>query len=167
MELKKYIFKDDGRIPNNKLPLIIFKNVFDEREDEGAELLEDKFKNNNWKNSWRNGVHDFHHYHSNTHEVLGVYNGTALLQLGGENGEKLRVEAGDIIIIPAGVGHKNLESENFKIVGDYPNGRDYDMNYGKEGERPAADKNIAAVPIPEADPWFGEKAGIVDIWSNY
>lgn len=165
MKPKTYYFKDDGKIPNNSLPLIIHKNVFTQGGEEAAAMLEENFKSNNWKNSWRNGVHDFHHYHSNTHEVLGVYSGKALLQLGGEEGEKLEVAAGDIIIIPAGVGHKNLKSENFKIVGAYPDGREYDMNYGKEGERPAADNNISKIPIPDTDPFFGKK-GVPDIWEN-
>ncbi len=164
MEPQKIFLEDDGNIPNNKLPLLIYKNAFEERDDAGAAWLEQRFSENNWTNSWRNGVFDYHHYHSNTHEVLGVYNGTATLQLGGEKGKKMEVSAGDVIVIPAGVGHKNLGSENFKIVGAYPNGKKQDMNYGKEGERPRTDKNIADVPIPAADPLFGEKGGLPKIW---
>ncbi|MDT0651348.1 cupin domain-containing protein [Autumnicola edwardsiae] len=166
MKPEKFFFKDDGKIPNNRLPLLVYKNAFSERGNPGAEWLENRFLENNWKNSWRNGVYDYHHYHSNTHEVLGVYSGSALLHLGGENGEKLRVTAGDVIVIPAGVGHKNLESENFKIVGAYPNGMDHDMNYGKEEERPKVDKNIAEVPLPDADPLVGKNEGLPRIWSH-
>lgn len=166
MKPEKFYFKDDGQIPNNTLPLLIYKNIFKERGEEAAAMLEEQFELNNWRNSWRNGVHDFHHYHSNTHEVLGVYSGKALLHLGGEEGEKLEVAAGDIIVIPAGVGHKNLESENFKIVGAYPDGREYDMNYGKEGERPAADENILKVPVPDTDPFFGRTKGVPKILKN-
>src|SRR5690554_2719722 len=103
MDHKIYIFQDDGEIPNSKYPLIIYKNAFTQREEKGAEWLEEKFSTHNWTNSWRNGVYDYHHYHSITHEVLGVYSGHALLHLGGEKGEKIEVEAGDIIVIPAGV----------------------------------------------------------------
>ncbi|MDT0643838.1 cupin domain-containing protein [Zunongwangia sp. F363] len=167
MEPKKFFFKDDGTIPNNKLPLLVYKNAFDKRANEGAAWLEDTFALNNWKNSWRNGVFDYHHYHSISHEVLGVYSGSALLHLGGEKGEKIRVEAGDVIVIPAGVGHKKLESDSdFGIVGAYPNGSDYDINTGREGERPKADKNIAALPIPKNDPLQGEKQGLTKIWAG-
>lgn len=164
MEPLQFNFKDDGRIPNSKYPLLIYKNVLVERGEEGAEWLEKKFAENNWTNSWRNGVFDFHHYHSITHEVLGVFSGKALLHLGGEEGKKIEVTAGDIIVIPAGVGHKNLGSENFKIVGAYPGGSDYDIRKGKEGERPEADKNIAAVPLPDADPFLGKEDGVPEIW---
>lgn len=166
MKPDEFFLKDDGVIPNNKLPVLLYKNAFSERGETGAKWLEEQFEKQNWSNSWRNGVHNFHHYHSNTHEVLGVYNGTALLQLGGEQGEKVRVTAGDILILPAGVGHKNLEEENFKVVGAYPGGREYDMNYGKEEERPTADKNIAAVPVPESDPFLGKDKGLASIWKD-
>lgn len=166
MEPKTYFFKDDGQIPNSKHPLLIYKNAFNLREEEGAEWLEKKFSSHNWTNSWRNGVFDYHHYHSITHEVLGVYNGRALLHLGGGQGEKIEVEAGDILIIPAGVGHKNLGGENFKVVGAYPNGSNYDIKIGKPGERPRADKNIASIAIPDMDPLHGKDRGVPVIWNN-
>lgn len=166
MKPEEFYFKDDGKIPNNKLPLLLYRKAFQEREEAGAEWLEERFEENGWSNSWRNGVHNFHHYHSNTHEVLGIYCGEALLQIGGEQGEKVEVTAGDIIIIPAGVGHKNLKSHNLALVGAYPGGKEYDMNYGKEGERPAADKNIAAVAVPANDPFFGKGKGLPLCWKN-
>lgn len=164
MDPKTYYFEDEGLIPNSRFPVLIYSSIFSERGNEGAKWLERKFDENNWRNSWRNGVFDYHHYHSNTHEVLGVYSGSALLQLGGEKGEKLRVSAGDVIVIPAGVAHKNLESEDFAVVGAYPEGRSHDMNLGKEDERPKADKNIAAVPIPDRDPIGGKEGALQEIW---
>jgi uncharacterized protein YjlB len=158
-------FKDDGNIPNNKLPLILYKNAFKERGTKGAVWLENRFRANNWTNSWRNGIYSFHHYHSTTHEALGIYSGSALVHLGGEQGEKVQVEAGDIIIIPAGVGHKNLGSENLGVVGAYPDGRRWDLMKGSPGERPKADRNIAAVPLPSADPLLGKEDGLMKIWS--
>ncbi|WP_416441185.1 cupin domain-containing protein [Leeuwenhoekiella sp. A16] len=164
MEIKQFHFKDDGKIPNSKYPLLVYKNAFSERNSAGAKWLEDTFASNNWTNSWRNGIYDFHHYHSTSHEVLGVYSGEALVHLGGEQGEKVNIEAGDIVIIPAGVGHKNLGSTDLGIVGAYPDGRSWDINKGLAGERPAADKNIAALPIPEADPLSGKEMS--ESWTN-
>ena len=85
--------------------------------------------------------------------------------MGGEQSEKVAVDAGDIIIIPAGVGHKNLKSKGLGVVGAYPDGRSWDLNRGLPGERPAADRNIEALPIPQADPLLGPRNGIVKIWS--
>lgn len=88
------------------------------------------------------------------------------MHLGGEEGERVEVYAGDIIVIPAGVGHKNLKSENLRIVGAYPNGRDYDIKKGKEDERPQAEVNIATVPIPERDPIQGKSGGVPQLWRD-
>lgn len=162
---EKFYFKDDGKIPNSKLPLLLYRNAFSERGEDGAFWLEETFAANNWTNSWRNGIYGFHHYHSTSHEVLGVYSGTALVHLGGEQGEKVDVKAGDIIIIPAGVGHKKLGSDNLGIVGAYPEGRSYDLNKGMAGERPKADENIAALPVPDTDPLLGNNGGLTDLWN--
>lgn len=167
MQPEKIFLEDDGATPNNKLPLLLYKNAFEERGEEGALWLEEQFKKNNWTNSWRNGVYSYHHYHSTSHEVLGVYSGRANLHLGGEEGERKEVEAGDIIIIPAGVGHKNLgSSRDFSVVGAYPEGRSYDLKTGKSGERPEADENIAAVPLPSTDPIRGKNGGLTEIWTE-
>lgn len=166
MQPEKLYFKDDGVIPNNKLPLLLYRHAFAAKGSAGAAWLEQRFAANNWSNSWRNGIFSYHHYHSITHEVLGIYSGSALVHLGGEKGQKVKIEAGDIIIIPAGVGHKNLESENLGVVGAYPGGHEWDIKRGLEGERPQADENIAAVPIPLTDPLLGSKDGLTKIWNE-
>ncbi|SDM70998.1 cupin domain-containing protein [Kriegella aquimaris] len=163
-EPQQLLFEDDGKIPNSKYPLILYKNAFKERSNSGATWLEKRFSENNWTNSWRNGIYPFHHYHSTSHEVLGIYSGSALVHFGGEKGEKVNVEAGDIVIIPAGVGHKKLGSKNLGVVGAYPDGRSWDLNKGEPGERPKADKNIASLPIPVADPLLGMTDGLKKIW---
>ncbi|GGC14154.1 MULTISPECIES: cupin domain-containing protein [Dyadobacter] len=163
IEPQQYFFQDDGQIPNNTLPLLLYKNAFESHGYEGAAWLEKTFAENNWTNSWRNGIYPYHHYHSTSHEVLGVYSGHALVQLGGDQGQQLRIEAGDIIVIPAGVGHKNLGSRELGVVGAYPDGRNWDINTGKLGERPGTDQNIKALPIPKTDPLQGTN-GLPEIW---
>ena len=77
----------------------------------------------------------------------------------------LFVEKGDVLVIPAGVAHINLGEENDVIcVGGYPGGRDYDIKRGRKDERPRADKNIAEVPLPQTDPVFGKRGGLLKIW---
>lgn len=162
---KEFYFKDDGMIPNSKYPLLVYQKAFAQTGEKAADWLEQKFAANNWTNTWRWGVYPFHHYHSNTHEVLGVFQGKALLHLGGEKGEKVEVQAGDIIVIPAGVGHKCLtHSNDFTVLGAYPNGLDPDLMRGEKGERPATDQNIAAVAVPATDPWMGKDEGLRKTW---
>lgn len=95
---------------------------------------------------------------------MGIYSGHAKAQFGGPQGVILDLAMGDVIIIPAGVAHKSIYcSEDFKCVGAYPSGQDYDMKYGEDGERPEADQNIAQLPLPTHDPVFG-KQGPLDKW---
>jgi uncharacterized protein YjlB len=70
-----------------------------------------------------------------------------------------------VLVIPAGVAHMNLGKENdVTCIGAYPDGRDYDMNYGKPGERPKSDHNIASLPLPGTDPVFGKKGALLQLW---
>lgn len=164
---EQYFFTDDGIIPNSKYPLLIYRNAFTDRGIKGAEWLEEKFKQNKWYNSWRWGIYTFHHYHSNTHEVLGVFQGFAEVLIGGLKGKNMKISAGDIMVIPAGVGHKCLSySGDFTVVGAYPDGKKPDLVKESEtGKRNSALKNIAEVETPSQDPLIGNK-GLVDIWKK-
>lgn len=157
--------QDDGSFPNNeKLPLLIYKQAIQLKEGDAA-IIEKVFKANHWGNLWRNGIYGYHHYHSTAHEVLGIYQGEAEVRLGGPEGIQVKVTAGDVIIIPAGVAHKNLgASSDFACVGAYPPGQTFDMNYGKDGERPQADENIARVPLPDNDPVYGKDGVLMREW---
>ncbi len=157
-------FADDGRIPNNVLPVVIYRKAIGE-EAVSAEALEALFDGNGWPSAWRWSVYDFHHYHSNTHECLGVAQGHARLQLGGEQGREFVVSAGDVIVLPAGVGHKKLSSSaDFLVVGAYPPGFSSDLLRGETNERPAADKRIAQVPLPQTDPVGGQGGPVLEKW---
>lgn len=69
------------------------------------------------------------------------------------------------MVIPAGVAHKNLSPANkFKCIGAYPTGQNYAMNYGDPSERPEADFNIKNLPLPVADPVFGEDGPLINLW---
>ena len=162
------VLNDDGTFPNNKnLPLIIYKKAFILPAEDAASVTEKILHENSWENTWRNGVYGFHHYHSTAHEVLVVYNGYAEILLGGDTGYKTKIKKGDVLIIPAGVAHKNIHSSNdFYVVGGYPVGQDWDMNYGKPSERPAADRNIARVPLPDMDPIYGLNGPILELWNK-
>ena len=160
-------FKDDGSIPNSRYAVLIYRGAVDLDDRDPASSMEERFTANHWTNSWRNGIYPFHHYHSTSHEVLGVYQGSATVRLGGERGQDFFVEAGDVIVIPAGVGHKNLgASERFGVVGAYPNGRRWDLLRGRPGERLQADQNILAIPMPTEDPLYGSDGPLKKIWGE-
>jgi uncharacterized protein YjlB len=160
-------FKDDGIFPNSVLPLLLYEKVLITKAQDPALIFEQRFAENGWTNSWRDGVYSFPHYHSTSHEVLGVYSGTATLRLGGELGKNVKVNAGDVIVIPAGVAHQNISASNdFGVVGAYPGGRQWDLLRGLPGERPNADENIAALPMPDNDPIYGAEGPLRQIWTS-
>jgi uncharacterized protein YjlB len=159
--------KDDGVIPNSKLPLLLYRRAVSISEEDPAHVFEDLFGANGWTDSWRNGIYPYQHYHSTAHEVLGIYRGAAKVQLGGEQGVIHDVRAGDVIVIPAGVAHKNLgSSDDFGVVGAYPEGQEMDMNYGKASERARAIENIEHLALPKMDPVFGEDGPLLEKWSG-
>lgn len=160
-------FKDDGTFPNSPLPLLFYRKAIATDAEDPAYIFEELFAENDWTNSWRDGVYGFPHYHSTSHEVLGVYSGAAKLRLGGEHGKNVEVHASDVIVIPAGVAHQNIgASDDFGVVGAYPEGREWDLLRGLPGERPKADHNIAALPTPDNDPIYGAKGPLLCIWKS-
>lgn len=107
------------------------------------------------------------HFHTTSHEVLCVVNGRARVCLGGEENDKRVepvVEEGDVIIMPAGVGHRLLEdlSGGFEMVGSYPNGHDWDMCYGEEGEGRKV-KEIEKLEWFEKDPIYGNDGPVTNV----
>ncbi|QEM09982.1 cupin domain-containing protein [Mucilaginibacter rubeus] len=164
--VQEIYIRDDGIFPGNRLPALLYKQALDIPLIFPAGCVREKFAERNWTNSWDAGIFTFHHYHSITHEVLGVYSGKAQVQLGGDHGPVLDLEKGDVLVIPAGVAHRNLSKENdIAVVGAYPDARDYDMNYGRSGERPGVDRRIAQVPMPDHDPLGGRFGELTRIWS--
>ncbi|MGH3085693.1 MAG: cupin domain-containing protein [Rubrobacteraceae bacterium] len=168
IETRKHFFDDDGRIPNNPdLPLLVYPQALDESERDPSQCKE-LLTGNSWEGAWVDGVFSYHHYHSNAHEVLCMIGGSAQLAFGGPEGETVEVEAGDVVVIPAGVGHKNEDSSGgFSVIGAYPKGQEnYDLRTGEEGERPEVLENIGNVALPEKDPLFGGDGSLSRHWSG-
>lgn len=167
-ELLTFRFGDAGTIPNNPvLPVLVYKrvNASTETAEALARWFEDTWPAHGWRPAWRYGVYDFAHYHSTVHEVLGVYRGRASLRLGAGPGATFVVEAGDMLVLPAGTAHQNLgSSDDFHVVGGYPQGQNADLLRGAAGERPAADERIARVPLPKSDPIHGISGALVKEW---
>ncbi|MDF2670358.1 MAG: hypothetical protein K0R67_2664 [Paenibacillus sp.] len=162
IRVKTYYFRDDGAIPNHPAwPVILYPGVWKDQPEQTETL----FNRHHWLNSWTNGVYDYHHYHSNTHEVLGVIQGSAVIQLGGKLGRKFQIQTGDVLLLPAGTGHKKISSsDDFLIVGAYPEGSDYNLHTGEESDRPEVLEEIKQVPAPWQDPVYGEDGPVQEYY---
>jgi uncharacterized protein YjlB len=161
-------FTDDGCVPNSHLPVIIYRGAVEAGGQDPAAAIERRFARNHWTNSWRSGIYTFHHYHSTSHEVLGIVRGRARLRLGGEKGRDFDLRAGDVVVLPAGTGHRRLcKRGELLVVGAYPEGRDWDLIKADESDKTvhaAAMKRIADVPLPMLDPVNGAAGPAVELW---
>ncbi|MGK9236286.1 cupin [Inquilinus limosus] len=164
--VEAHYFEDGGTVPNNPaLPLLVYRQVSGLGLGDMATAIEARFARNGWGNGWRNGIYPFHHFHSNAHEVLGLASGRAKVRFGGASGVSLELMAGDVVVVPAGVGHKSEEaSTDLLVIGAYPPGAEPDMvSEGEEVGRTVREQ-IGAVPVPATDPVLGADGPLVKIW---
>ncbi|KAK0524270.1 hypothetical protein OC834_005592 [Tilletia horrida] len=105
------------------------------RKNGPAERIEAHLRARGWESTWRYGMYKHAHYHSTTHELLSVFQGSARIQLGGvsafssnptsplqtpaspppllglgmdnpsETEKVLLLEPGDVLLLPAGYTH--------------------------------------------------------------
>ena len=173
--VETYRLVDDGRIPNNPdLPLLVYRGVLPPGAADGnaaAAACEALFRRHGWGGGWRNGIYAYHHYHATAHEALGIARGEVRVRFGGEAGPVVAVRAGDVVVVPAGVGHKKESaSADLLVVGAYPetDGRAAkpDMCTGEPGERERARERIRRVARPASDPVFGADGPLVKVWGG-
>jgi uncharacterized protein YjlB len=161
------LLQRNGWVPNNpRLPVLIYPAAVAIAGDDPAALFEATFRAHGWPPQWRDGVYAYHHYHTEGHEVLGIAAGHARLMLGGPQGHELEVRAGDVLLLPAGIGHCNLAaSADFLVVGAYPPGQRADIR--RQAPTPAQQKTIEALPFPDQDPVQGAMGALQQHWAEH
>ena len=153
-------------VPNHpRWPLLLYPAALPPDTKDLAAAFEALFDRNAWPAAWRNGIYPFHHFHCDAHEALGVYSGEVTAQFGGDAGITLTARAGDVIVLPAGTGHKKLSSRGaLGIVGAYPTGQQPDMcrpEITSLQQRAAA---VARVALPACDPVQGKVGPLFAHW---
>ena len=156
-EPEALLLPPDPRMPNRRLPALIYRGV------QGAGTFDTLFTGSRWVGLWHNGIYDFDHYHSNAHEVLGVGQGSAKVQVGGDVGRAVEVGTGDVLVLPAGTGHRRISaSSDLLVVGAYPPGQQhYDICRDRS---PEAELRISKVALPLTDPVFGADGPLLRLW---
>jgi len=154
-----------GAIPNHPYwPVLVYPGAVAIAGTDPAAAFEALFARNHWPAAWRNGVLPYHHFHSTAHEALGCYSGEVTVQFGGEPGVVVTARPGDVIVLPAGTGHKKLSSRGtLGIVGAYPAGQHPDM-CTPEADRQRSAEAVAHVPLPRCDPVYGAGGPLSAYW---
>jgi uncharacterized protein YjlB len=160
-----FIFADDGLVPNNPMPFLVYKDAVDVANGHPEKTIEGLFGANGWGDMWRNGVYDYLHYHATVHEALGVARGHARVRFGGDSGKEFEMSAGDVVVLPAGTGHQCLSATgDFCVIGAYPPGPKMQVTRPTPENHRKALKTIPQVPLPKTDPVMGEDGPLTRLW---
>jgi uncharacterized protein YjlB len=112
-------------------------------------------------------VYRFLHFHTRTHEVLGIARGRVRVQFGGKRGRVVELKAGDVAVLPAGTGHQRKSAtRDLLVVGAYPKGGKYDEPAPRDVAHDQAVRAIGAVPRPLSDPVYGRKGPLTRQWKR-
>jgi uncharacterized protein YjlB len=166
-EVETMVLAPAADVPNSPLPVVLYRDAF----PAGAGLadrLEGLFRSNGWGGIWHNGIFPYQHFHDDAHEVLGIARGEATVQLGGASGPEVTVRAGDVVVLPAGTGHKRLAaSADLLVIGGYPPGQEGPSVLRPAGESLASlTARCAAVALPGTDPVEGAGGTLIRLWCS-
>lgn len=182
VQAQEFAFEDDGEVPNSKYPVLVYEGVLDFADlsqEQAEQAVHQLVADNGWYRDWTYFVYPSLHYHSTAHEGLIVFTGQAIIQIGGKNGRMFTVKKGDVVILPAGVGHERIltsqtdderqkEIEACVVFGMYPKGQKWDfisenpdvedggLPLHDPAVRAAAIERIAQVPALAKGPIHGE-----------
>lgn len=161
--VEAHLIAANGRIPNNPhLPLLVYRGVLDLAGDAAGDC-EALFAGHGWSGAWRNGIFGYDHFHTSAHEVLGIVRGHVRVRFGGDGAVEAEVAAGDVVVIPAGVGHRNLgASGGLMVIGAYPGGGYPDTS---TEARPDTADRVSRVAVPDQDPVYGKAGPLVEQWT--
>jgi uncharacterized protein YjlB len=157
---RRVYFERASDVPNTKLPVLLFRGALAATAPAKGRRFRDAFRRNGWAGVWTDTIYDYTHFHSNAHEVLGIAKGKVTIILGGAQGRRFRLKAGDMLAIPAGVGHRRASNDaGLKVIGAYPRGQShFDMR--RKG------RAVPHVPLPDSDPLYGKGGPLTRCWTT-
>lgn len=123
--VREFLIADDGTFPGSKFPALFDRSALNIPLLFPATHIKNAFAENPCTNTWDDALLDVHHFHSTSYEVSGIYSGQAEIQPGSDSGPIMSLQKGDVLVIPAGIAHKNLNRNGIGVVGAYPDGRNY------------------------------------------
>jgi uncharacterized protein YjlB len=160
-----FVFADDGLIPNNPLPLVLRRGAIAPSAGDPARASRPPSGSTAGPGPGATGSSTFTITIRPPTRSWASPAGSAVVRFGGEGGAAVAVTAGDVVVIPAGVGHARLHaSPDLLVVGAYPNGMPYDLIRADADAIAQARRRIAEVPLPETDPVDGPGGPLARLW---
>jgi len=90
-----------------------------------------------------------------------------MVLFGGEVGDAIEVRAGDVVVLPAGTGHKRLfATHDFHVVGAYPPGQRMHVTQPTPANYRKSLLMIPKVKVPDSDPVFGDDGPLMRLWRS-
>lgn len=165
-------FDPTDRVPNSSLPVVVYRRAFSlssvPTKPELAKMMAPYLGRNGWRLDWldSDAVYRYTHYHSTAHEVLAVVDEVAAIRLGGtQSREVIHVGPGDLVAIPAGVGHRRISGgKDFCVAGLYPEDQQWDLLRATKADCAKAQANLGKVALPKADPFYGLGGPLMQHW---
>jgi len=163
--VETHFFKGNGRVPNSRLPLLVYRNAFDCRGSE----MERRLRANDWMPTWHSpiGLFPQHHFHSQAHELIAIVRGEIRGLFGGHGGKEVTLKKGDTVVIPAGVGHYGISiTDDLFVTGAFLSGSGFlDFRHGHPSEYNELCEVARGVPVPVTDPYFGAGGPLPTLWT--
>jgi uncharacterized protein YjlB len=157
---RKLYFEKASDVPNSPLPVVLIRSVLAPNANKKGRRFREAFERNGWTGIWTDTIYDYMHFHSNAHEVLGIAEGKVTVLLGGAEGRRFRLKAGDMLAIPAGVGHRRVgEATGLKVIGAYPHGQSH-FTMKRTG------RAVPRVKLPDTDPFYGPAGALTQCWTK-
>ena len=168
-DVQAFRFEDDGETPNNpRLPLVVYRAAVKlAGEHDPAAPFERAFARHGWGDGWRNGIYPFLHFHTATHEVLGIARGRATVEFGGAKGQALDGRGGRRRRAAGrhrpsahlgerrSSGRRRLSAQRF-----------IRPEAAGQVDHKKAVAAIAEVPLPEMDPVHGREGPLMTLWKG-
>ncbi|CAK7237696.1 hypothetical protein SBRCBS47491_010085 [Sporothrix bragantina] len=149
-EPETYYLKRNQHAPNNAYPVLVYRQCLPlPVSEEKTKLF---LESHAWERKGTWGHIGVRHFHPNVHECYGVIAGESTMLVGcgiddaDGSGQEIELMVGDVIVLPAGTGHCNLQStKDYLYVGVYP-------------------AEVDNVPLPEEDPVTGKDGPLMKLW---